>query len=187
MKRRCLSTWKAFSSLLLTLLILAACSKTELQTRTPALERGLPDETSYQVKITQYTGTQYEYELKADRIERFQDRRMLYGYGVTLTTFDKQNKINSTIKADTTIVDDARNLILANGHVTMNSPNGSLATSEIAWDRALDEITAPKNVKLTRDGSVLYGSNLHTNSKLSMASMESVSAEGIVDKKDLDW
>jgi len=158
-----------------------------LQTPTGVLERGLPDETSYNVKITNYADTRYEYILDAKRIESFTDRRLLYGYGVTLTTYDKENRLNSVIQADTTIVDDARNLVFANGHAKLTSPNGSLSTSQIAWDRAVDEITAPQQVVVTRQGSVLHGQNLRTNSKLSFVEMDKVSAEGRLTGKEIDW
>jgi hypothetical protein len=89
------------------------------------------------------------------------------------------------IKADTTIVDDARNIIFASGRASFFSPGGGLKTDRIAWDRNVDEITAMGKVTLTRDGSVLWGKNLRTNSKLSFAEMEAVSAEGIVNEKTL--
>ena len=187
MTRPSYAIWKVSCSLVLSALLLCACHTPDLQTKTDVLERGMPDETSYNVKITQYIDNRFEYELQAQRIERYQSRKMIYGFGVMLTTFDRDNKVSSVIKADSTIIDDARNIIQAHGRVKMSSPNGDLATSEISWDRAVDEIVAPQNVKLTRDGSVLYGKNLHTNSKLSLAMMDEVSAEGIIRKEDFDW
>jgi len=184
MKRLSWLIWPAFLSLLAGLV---ACEKVNLQTSSGVLERGLPDETSFTVSVTNYVDNRYEYHLEAAKIERFTDRRLLYAYGVTLTTYDKDNKVNSVIKADTTIVDDARNLILANGHAKLTSPNGSLSTTNIAWDRAVDEITAPKQVLLTRQGNVLRGQNLRTNSKLSFVEMEKVAAEGRLTEKEIDW
>ena len=151
------------------------------------MDRELPDETSYDVRLIQYLDSRYEYQLEAKKIERFNDRHLMKGYGVTLTTYDKENRINSVIQADTTIVDDARNTIFAYGKAKMTSPNGTLSTSKLVWDRAVDEITAPERVTLTRDGSVLYGENMRTNSKLEFVQMDKVSAEGIVKEKDIDW
>lgn len=158
-----------------------------MQTKTAVMDRALPDETSYNVKIVQYIDNRFEYKLEANKIERFHDRRLLYGYGVTLSTYNKDNLINSVIKADTTIVDDARNLIFASGNARMTSPNGTLSTQKIAWDRGVDEITAPLRVKLTRSGNVMYGEKLRTNSKLSFVEMDKVSAEGLVKQEDFDW
>ncbi len=184
MKRPCWPIWIASVSLWLTLF---GCQKVNLQTPTGVLERGLPDETSYNVSVTNYLDNKYEYQLEAAKIERFSDRRLLIGYKVTLTTYDKDSKLNSVIKADTTIVDEARNLVLANGHAKMTTPNGSLSTPNIAWDRAVDEITAPKQVLLTRQGNVMRGQNLRTNSKLSFVEMEQVSAEGRLTQQEIDW
>ncbi len=169
------------------LLSLAACQKVSLQTKSDPLDRSLPDETSHKVKVTQYVDNRIEYHLEANKIERFHDRRMMYGYGVVLTTYDKDNRINSTIMADTTIVDDARNVIFANGNARMTSSNGTLSTSKIVWDRAVDEITAPLKVKLVRGSDVLYGERLRTNSTISFVEMDAVSAQGIVNPKELNW
>lgn len=184
MRKPCWPIWIASVSLGLCLL---GCQKVDLQTPTGVLERGLPDETSYNVSVTNYLENRYEYHLEAEKIERFSDRRLLKGSKVTLTTYDKDNLQNSVIKADTTILDEARNLILASGHAKMTTPNGSLSTPNIAWDRAVDEITAPKQVLLTRQGNQMRGQNLRTNSKLSFVEMEQVSAEGRLTQKEIDW
>ncbi|MDD4309373.1 MAG: LPS export ABC transporter periplasmic protein LptC [Candidatus Cloacimonetes bacterium] len=178
---------KPFVSIVILLFTLCACQKATLQNSKGVLERGVPDEISYDVNLTQFKDTEFEYTIQAKKIERFHDRRLMHGYSVTLTTYDKNGKINSTIKADTTIVDDARNLVFANGNTKMTSPNGTLATSRLTWDRGVDEITAPEKVTLTRDGSVLRGDNLRTNSKLSLVLMDNISAEGIINQKDIDW
>ncbi|HRY84506.1 MAG TPA: LPS export ABC transporter periplasmic protein LptC, partial [Candidatus Cloacimonadota bacterium] len=101
--------------------------------------------------------------------------------------YDPAGRVRSTMKADSTIVDDARNIIYTNGNVLMKSENGSISTRRIIWDRNLDEIVAPERVVLTRDGSVLKGTNLRTNSTISFAELEAVEAEGLFDEKDLDW
>ena len=158
-----------------------------LDSRTPAMDRNLPDEVSSNVTITQLNEDKIEYVLQAKRIERYYDRKMLNGWDVTITSYDPAGRIKSTIKADTTIVDDARNIIYTNGNVLMKTENASISTRRIIWDRNLDEIVAPERVVLTRDGSVLRGTNLRTNSTISFAEMESVDAEGLFDEKDLDW
>ncbi len=100
-------------------ILLTSCQQDSLQSATGVLPRDLPDEISYNVKLTQLDNDRSEYYLEAEKIERFYDRRLLYAYKVTLTTYDKNNQISSVIKADTTIVDDARNLIFANGNAIL--------------------------------------------------------------------
>jgi len=176
--------WIASVSLLI---LLTSCQKDSLQLATGVLPRDLPDEISYNVKLTQLDNDRSEYYLEAEKIERFYDRRLLYAYKVTLTTYDKNNQISSVIKADTTIVDDARNLIFANGNAILTSPNGTLVTQKLVWDRSVDEITAPLTVTITRAGDVMQGQNLRTNSHLSYVEMDAVSAAGIVREKEIKW
>ncbi|MEN6445497.1 MAG: LPS export ABC transporter periplasmic protein LptC [Candidatus Cloacimonas sp.] len=184
MKKRLYPIWIASVSIII---LLSACQKVDLQSQTGILPRDLPDETSYQVKLTQMDNDRNEYILEADKIERFYDRRLLYAYKVTLTTFDKNNNISSVIKADTTIVDEARNYIFASGNAKLTSPNGTLATQKMAWDRTVDEISAPLEVTVTRSGNVMLGKNLRTNSKLSYVEMDAVSAEGYFKKEEIKW
>lgn len=169
------------------LLFSFGCKQADLGAPTPTMERGLPDETSVNVSLSEYRDDRLEYIIQAKKMERFTDRRMLYAYTVTLTSYDKDGIQSSVIKADTTIVDDARNIIFANGNAVFETPDGKLQTSRIVWERNLDILTAPANVVLTRSGDVLRGSNLKTNTKFSYAELEEVSAEGIVDEKDYRW
>jgi len=153
----------------------------------PTLQRGLPDEISQTVQVTDYKDGRVESIMLADRVERFYDRRILNAYQVKITTLGEDDSIRSVVLADTAIVDDARNIIFANGNVRLSSPNGSIQTRKLTWDRNIDDILAPEQVTLTRDQNVLRGVNLRTNSLISFAEMDNVSAEGIVDEKDIDW
>jgi hypothetical protein len=62
-----------------------------------------------------------------------------------------------------------------------------VASSRIVWDRNLDLLTAPGKVTLVRDGNVLRGENLRTNSRVEFAEMEKISAEGVFGEEYLDW
>ncbi|MDD2596508.1 MAG: LPS export ABC transporter periplasmic protein LptC [Candidatus Cloacimonetes bacterium] len=173
--------------LLLPLLFALSCKQEELNKQTPTMERGLPDETSLNVKLNEYKDERLEYIIEAAKMERYTDRRMMYAYKVTLSSYDHTGSLSSVIKADTTIVDDARNMIFASGKASYKTPEGTISTSRIVWDRNFDEITAPAYVELLRSGDVLRGRNLRTDSKLSYAEMEEVTAEGIFDEKDYRW
>lgn len=178
--------WLALGVLLLTL-GMGGCHQTNLDTKTPIMDRNLPDETSYNIEIYEYNAEKIDYVLKAAKVERFYDRKILNAHDVLITTYDNQMQIQSTMKADTTIVDDARNMINASGNVFLSSPNGTIQALRIVWDRNSDEIFSPNRVVLTRDDTVLRGINLRTNSTISYAELETVSAEGTVSEADLDW
>jgi len=180
---------KTAMSLIMVMLLLGAisCKQNELNNPTANMERGLPDETSLNVRLNEYRDDRLEYIIEAGRMERYTDRRMLYGYQVTLTSYDREGKLSSVVKADTTIVDDARNIIFAHGNAVFESPQGSIKTSKMVWERSIDEITAPGYVVLTRGSDVLRGTGLRTNSKFSFAEMNAVSAEGVINEKDFSW
>ncbi|MDP2173914.1 MAG: LPS export ABC transporter periplasmic protein LptC [Candidatus Cloacimonadaceae bacterium] len=165
----------------------ASCKKNVMDVSSPPLDRNLPDETSINVTITEFDSGNIDYILKAQKIDRFYDRRILNAYGALLTAFDAKTGSWSTMKADTTIVDDARNVIFANGNVFFSSANGSVAARRIVWDRNMDEITSPDMVTLVRAGSTMRGERLRTNSSISFAELDKVSAEGTFNESDFDW
>ncbi|MFA7543865.1 MAG: LPS export ABC transporter periplasmic protein LptC [Candidatus Cloacimonadaceae bacterium] len=169
------------------LLCLPGCKESSLDTKFIALERGLPDETSFNIKQDEYLDGLLSYTIEAEKMERYSERRLLYGYKVKLSTYDRDGGLNAVIKADTTIVDDARSIIFAMGNASYVSAEGKIFTSKIVWERTIDEITAPAYVIMTRLNDVLRGYNLRTNGKLSYAELERVSAEGIVNEADFDW
>ena len=174
--------------LLIPILLLSSCSADSLNQDTPVLEQGVADEHSEGVRMVEYRDERLDYIIEAKSMERLTDRRMMYGYQVTLTSYDKEGQVSSVIMADTTIVDDARNVVFANGNVSFKTKDGDIKTQKMFWDRNVDEIMVPTRLTLTRMGDVLRGENLRTNTKLSFAEMNTVTAEGYFDEEDfMDW
>jgi len=173
--------------LLIALAVISGCGRSVLEQKTGVLNRDLPDEISSRVSVIAYKGDTLDYVLTADKIERFYNKRQLNAWKVKLVTYDVKQKIRSTMLADTTWVDEARNFIVARGNVVLNSPNGQIKTSIINWDRNIDQLNAPEQVELTRDGNILRGQNLRTDATISYAEMDAVSAEGVIKREDIDW
>ena len=90
----------------LMLLVLASCSQDSLVQDSAVLEQGIPEENALQVRMVEYRDEKVDYIIEAAKMDRFTDRRMVYGYDVTLTSYDNLAQISAVIKADTTIVDD---------------------------------------------------------------------------------
>jgi len=175
------------SALGLLFLFTSGCGKSVLDQTTPALNRSLPDETSSDVSLYAYKENKIDYILTAGRIERFYDNRRLNAWQVKIVSYDERMQVKSTLLADTTYVDEARNFIQAMGNVVMDSPNGTIKTRMINWDRNIDEVYTDEKVTLIRDGKTLRGDNLRTNSMISFAELSTVSAEGTVKGDELDW
>lgn len=171
----------------LSLLALTSCAQDSLSQDSEDMDRGNPQENALGVRMVEYRDDKVDYIIEAAVMDRFTDRRMTYGYDVTLTSYDLNAQISNVIKADTTIVDDARNIIFANGNVRFEGSAGKLRTQKMIWERSLDEITVPTSVVLIRGGDVLRGNSLRTNTKLSFVEMNVVSGEGYVDEKTFSW
>lgn len=167
--------------------MLTGCGKSMLDQTTPVLNRGLPDETSNNVSIYAYKENRVDYILTANKIERYYDSRRLYAWNVKIVSYDDKKNLRSTIVADTAYVDEARNLVQAIGNVVFDTPNGTIKSRVINWDRNIDEIYVPTKVTLIREGNVLYGDNLRTDSRISFAEMSAVSAEGMLKGDEIDW
>jgi len=189
MSRPCSSIFLKSAKLLILLAVplLFGCGESDLVLRTESLKRGLPDETSTNVTITEFDREGVAYILKAARIDRYYERRILNAYQVDITAFDRQKGGSSSLKADSTIVDDARNVIYAHGNVKLVGKEGSISTSRLIWDRNMDEVIAPGQVTLVKDGNVLRGTNLRTNLSIYPTEMDNISAEGFFEEDYLDW
>ena len=182
-------TAKTFLILLMgTLLFFGwGCSGDSLDQNDQVMEAGIPDENATGVRVMEYTNNRLDYIIEAASMQRYTDRRMMYGYDVTLSSYDREGAISSVIRADTTIVDDARNIIFANGNAVYQSDEGEIRTQRIIWERTMDSITAPGFVILTRGDDVLRGHSMRTDARLSFVEMETVSAEGYIVEEDISW
>lgn len=163
------------------------CSEDALKSETGTLGRGIPDEISKNVKLREYDEGALDYVIEAGEIQRYSNRRMLYGYKVQLSSYNKDGSLNSVITADSTTVDDARNIIIAGGKVKLKTPEAEVHTEKMVWDRNIDEIFVPTAVTLYRAGDVLRGNSLRTDSRLGFVEMDAVSAEGYFDEEEFTW
>lgn len=188
MKKPCSNIWRGSVKLLTlcSLLLLFACGEGSLDSVTDKMKRGIPDESSENVSISEYNGKKLSFVLKAGRIDRWNDKRIMHAYKVDIISFDSEGG-SSSLKADSTIVDDARNIVFAYGNVKLVGKEGSVSSQRLIWDRNTDEVTAPDAVTLTKGNNVLRGRNLRTTLSIYPTEMENVSAEGFFEESVFDW
>ncbi len=173
--------------LLLAALAVISCKKQDLTPVKGSLDRRLPDESSNDVSILEYDGDRIDYQLYAQRIDRWYETRMLKAYRVRIEAVDSKSSLPTHLSADSTIVDDVRNMIFAYGNVVLSSPSGKVYSESMIWDRNSDEILAPGKVTVERDGNILRGEQLRTNPAVDYAYMDVVSADGKFDETDFNW
>ncbi len=104
-----------------------------------------------------------------------------------ITAYDRVKGGSSSLQADSTIVDDARNVVYAHGNVKLRGKEGNVSTARLIWDRNMDEVLAPGQVTLVQDGNILRGTNLRTNLSIYPTEMDNISAEGFFEEDYLDW
>jgi LPS export ABC transporter protein LptC len=182
--------WLIFSLLeiiiIVSLLSLTGCNKVTQPSKT-RMNPEYPDEQSNFVHIISMKGDSIDYVLDATRIDRYYDRQDLVAFDVNIVSYDKLGKVHSKIAADKAIVNDIENRVVAIGHVKLTTPNGILETGSLTWERSFDEIMAPGSVTLIRNGNILNGISLRTDSNLNYAEMKQVTATGKVNETDLNW
>ncbi len=188
MKKPFSNIWRRYLKLLpiLILPLLFGCGEDALDIETDKMKRGIPDESSTNVTITEYDGKNLSYVLKAERIDRWSEKRIMHAYKVDITTFDAEGE-NSSLKADSTIVDDARNMVFAYGNVKLVGKEGSVSSQRLIWDRNTDEVQAPDAVTLTKGNNILRGRNLRTTLSIYPTEMDDISAEGFFEESIFDW
>ncbi len=182
--------WQIFSLLevllLISLLGLTGCRKATEPSK-DQINPNYPDEQSSFVHIVSMKKDSIDYVLDASRIDRYYDKQNLLAFDVNIVTYDKSGKVHSTITANRANVNDIENRIVATGHVKLVTPNGILQTEILSWERSFDEIIAPGAVTLIRNGNVLQGISLRTDSNLNFAEMKQVTAAGTANEKDINW
>ena len=188
MKKPFSNIWRGSVKLLpiLMLSLLFSCGEGGLDNQTEKMKRGIPDESSINVTITEYDGKKISYVLKAERIDRWNEKRVMHAYKVDITTIDAEGG-GSSLKADSTIVDDARNMVFAYGNVKLVGKEGSVSSQRLIWDRNTDEVQAPDAVTLTKGNNVLRGRNLRTTLSIYPTEMDNISAEGFFEESIFDW
>ncbi|OQY37248.1 MAG: LPS export ABC transporter periplasmic protein LptC [Candidatus Cloacimonetes bacterium 4572_65] len=165
------------------LLLLVGCETTTPDTGS-GFDDTLPDEYSKNVELNRYSGDKLEYSLKARSIIRYYDQQRTIADSVFLKSIDEESGILSTLKCDTTIINDASNLITGKGNVVIKYGDiRRIETELILWDRSSGRIKCPGEVDMWDEDRYLRGTNLITNTKLEMTKLENVSGEGVADEK----
>ena len=148
------------------------------------LEKNIgPDEVIDNLIMLATTGNQIEWQMSAGHTQRFIEEKKMIAFDVFMETLNLEDK--NFYRSDSAFVYDIQDEFIGMGNVEIITPNGTLKTEKIIWNRKSDRIHAPLRVYIKRQDHEMWGANLITNSNLDFINMEKVSGSGVIDDKML--
>ena len=99
--------------------------------------------------------------------------------------FDVNGKKESELNADYAIVDDKKDLMLAQNNVVVRNVDGDiLETEKLNWNHDTEEIFTNEFVKITTKNEVIYGIGLESNQNFSKYSIRNIKGTIKINQSD---
>ncbi len=163
-----------------------ACSQ-DLQPEFIKVDGNLPDEQIDSVCIIATNGNFTEYEMTADTMSKFYDKKQTFVKNVFVTFFNEDKSIKSTLRCDTAELDDIENTLTSIGNVIIKSEVGKMKAPRVVLNRNNNILYATEGVILIRNNNVLRGKKMTSDLNLEHAQITEVSAKGELTDEKLDW
>jgi LPS export ABC transporter protein LptC len=88
--------------------------------------------------------------------------------GLKVQFFDVNGKKESELNADYAIIDEEKDLMLAQHNVVVRNVDGDvLETEKLNWNKQKEEIFTDEFVKITTENEVIFGQGLVSNQNFS--------------------
>ncbi len=168
------------------ILLFFACTQAEDMSYLP-IEDKMPDEQADSIKVIATTDDVIDYELTAVHMYKYYETKQTFADTVFIIFYNPDATIKSTLSCDKAEVDDAKNILTGIGNVIVKSENGTMKAPYMILNRNTEQIFAKQGVTMIREGNVLHGAEMKTDIYLDRVEIISVSAEGKLDEKDIDW
>ncbi len=146
--------------ILFLLLLLAGCSKVdENQPTGSKAAADVPDQESWQSVITITNDGKRVAEVWAGYIALYNEKQItLLKDSIHIDFYDREGKHNSVLTADSGIVYNKTNDLVAEGHVVVISDSGIvLQTEQLRWDNRKQKIISDVPVRFTTATDTLMG------------------------------
>ncbi|MBT3169460.1 MAG: LPS export ABC transporter periplasmic protein LptC [Candidatus Cloacimonetes bacterium] len=163
-----------------------SCSS-DLQPEFIKIDDNLPDEQIDSLHITATNGNFIEYEMTANFMSKFYDKKQTFIKNVFIIFFNEDKSIKSTLRCDTAELDDIENTLTGIGNVIIKSETGKMKAPRIVLNRNNNILHATEGVILIRDNNILHGKKMISDLNLEHAEITEVSAEGELTDEKLDW
>ena len=105
--------------------------------------------------------------------------------GLRVQFFDVFGKKESELTADYAIIDDEKDLMLAENNVIVRNVEGDiLETDKLNWNQQKEEIFTNKFVKITTENEVIFGEGLVSNQNFSKYTIRKIKGSITINQPD---
>jgi len=152
--------------------LIAACSNDLEKIHEISIQNqaSFPIETIKDCEIIYSDSAKVRVLLNSTLMNRYADEESYIEFknGLKVQFFDVNGKKESELNADYAIVDEEKDLMLAQHNVVVRNVDGDvLETEKLNWNQQKEEIFTDEFVKITTDNEVIFGQGLVSNQNFS--------------------
>jgi LPS export ABC transporter protein LptC len=126
-----------------------------------------PDQEMRNARIYLYNKAIITTDIKADYIEKYEKLDSTLAWKLNVHFFDSTGKELSNMVADSGLVRERTNIMIANGHVVVISEdNSKLETEQLLWNAQKNKIETDKFVRIIQNEDTLTGYGLEADQRL---------------------
>ncbi|SYZ74512.1 conserved hypothetical protein [Candidatus Zixiibacteriota bacterium] len=126
-----------------------------------------PDQELRNAQIYLYNKGLRTTDVYADFIKKFEKHDSTIAWGLKVDFFDSTGKEISNLSADSGLIRERTNMMVAYGHVSVISQDSShLETEELSWNAMENKIETDKFVTIVQHGDTLTGYGLEADQRL---------------------
>lgn len=153
-------------------MLIAACSNDLEKIHEISIQNqaSFPIETIKDCEIIYSDSAKVRVLLNSTLMNRYADEESYIEFknGLKVQFFDVNGKKESELNADYAIVDEEKDLMLAQHNVVVRNVDGDvLETEKLNWNQQKEEIFTDEFVKITTDNEVIFGQGLVSNQNFS--------------------
>ncbi len=130
-------------------------------------EKIRPDQEMRNAQIFLYNKGLRTTDVYADFIKKFEKYDSTIAWGLKVNFFDSTGKEISNLEADSGLIRERTNMMVAYGHVVVISQDSSrLETEQLSWNAMENKIETDKFVTIVQHGDTLTGYGLEADQRL---------------------
>jgi LPS export ABC transporter protein LptC len=153
-------------------MLIAACSNDLEKIHEISIQNqaSFPIETIKDCEIIYSDSAKVRVLLNATLMNRYADEESYIEFknGLKVQFFDVNGKKESELNADYAIIDEEKDLMLAQHNVVVRNVDGDvLETEKLNWNKQKEEIFTDEFVKITTENEVIFGQGLVSNQNFS--------------------